>query len=246
LKIAIFSDIHANLPALLNCISHAKKVGANKFICLGDSVGYGPFPNECLDLLREHDTISVLGNHDAAVIDKHSFQAFKGTNIEVLKWTKSTLSSKNLTYLQTAPLTYTEDFWIAAHATPINPGNWVYLKSADKCREILKEISQKICFIGHTHRPAIAPSELGIFKLSPQYQFIINPGSVGQSRDDDPRASYGIFDTALYEYQNFRVEYNIDDTLKGYEKLNIPLKKAKPLLNIKKKNQKRSFFSFFR
>ncbi|ACF14580.1 metallophosphoesterase [Chloroherpeton thalassium ATCC 35110] len=240
MKIAIFSDIHANLPALLNCLDHAKNLGVQKIICLGDTVGYGPFPNECLDIIK-HETISVLGNHDAAIIGKQPLHSFKGTNIDVLTWTKNNITQENLHYLQQAPLTYSEDFWIAAHASPISPHKWTYLKSAAKCREILKQISHKICFVGHTHRPALAPSELGVFKLSPDYQFVINPGSVGQSRDGDLRASYGIFDSSLYEYHHFRIEYNIHETLKGYEKLNIPIRKAKALLNI---NETRSFFSF--
>jgi len=232
MKIGLLSDIHGNLPALQVCLHKLNEKKADLIICLGDTVGYGPFPNECLDTLRQRQIPSVLGNHDAAAIGKLTLNIFREPNASLLKWTAKNLRGENQAYLLKLPLTIENENWIAAHASPVNPERWQYLRSAITCRSILKKIDQDICFVGHTHIPGVVANEIGIFNLKKGYKYVINPGSVGQSRDEDYRASCGIFDTDLFSYQNYRVEYDIKDTLKGYDRIGISKADARYLLHL--------------
>jgi putative phosphoesterase len=232
MKIGLLSDIHGNLPALEACLHTLQMDNADNLICLGDTVGYGPFPNECLDILRNHAIPSVLGNHDAAVLGNLPLKFFREPNASLLKWTMKNLNSENGQYLSEQPLIMENDNWIAAHSSPVKPAEWQYLRSAIACRSILEEIDQDICFVGHTHIPGVVSNEIGIFSLQRGYKYVINPGSVGQSRDEDYRASCGIFDMDTFTYKNYRVEYEIKDTLKGYSRIGISDTDARHLLHL--------------
>jgi len=232
MKIGLLSDIHGNLPALQVCLHKLNEKKADLIICLGDTVGYGPFPNECLDTLRQRQIPSVLGNHDAAAIGKLTLNIFREPNASLLKWTAKNLRGENQAYLLKLPLTIENENWIAAHSSPVNPERWQYLRSAITCRSILKKMDQDICFVGHTHIPGVVANEIGIFNLKKGYKYVINPGSVGQSRDEDYRASCGIFDVDAFTYQNYRLEYDIKDTLKGYERIGITYIDARRLLHL--------------
>jgi predicted phosphodiesterase len=232
MKLGLLSDIHGNLPALEACLHTLKMDNANNLICLGDTVGYGPFPNECLDILRDQAVPSVLGNHDVAVLGNLPLKFFREPNASLLKWTMKNLNNENRQYLLDRPLILENDNWVAAHSSPVNPERWQYLRSAIACRSILEKIDQDICFVGHTHIPGVVANEIGIFSLQRGYKYVINPGSVGQSRDEDYRASCGLFDTELFSYQNYRVEYEMKDTLKGYDRMGISNADARHLLHL--------------
>lgn len=231
MKLAIISDIHANLPALQSVIKDLERRSYDKIINLGDNIGYGPYPNEVLDLLREYEIESLLGNHDAGVIGKQSLSMFREPNRSLLEWTKVNITPENFNYLSASKPTITADYWLAAHASPINPLNWEYIDSAFKGREILEKIDYEICFVGHTHKPAIISNELGVFEIEKGYKYIINPGSVGQSRDKDNAAAYGIFDFNKFSYEQYKIEYPIEETFARYEDLNINYSDARRLLN---------------
>jgi len=232
MKLGIVSDIHGNLPALEQCLEVLDQEGVDKIICLGDTVGYGPYPNECLDILRERSIPSVLGNHDAGAIGELTIKFFREPNASLLKWTGKNLTPGNHDFLSNLPFIMENNGWIAAHSSPVQPEKWRYLRSAVTCRKLLEEIDQEICFVGHTHIPGVVASEIGVFNLQKGFKYVINPGSVGQSRDEDKRASCGVFDMEAFTYQNYRVEYEVKDTLRGYERIGINNTDARRLLHL--------------
>lgn len=232
MKLGIISDIHANLPALRVCLKKLDDEKVDKIICLGDLVGYGPFPNECCDLIRERGISTVLGNHDGAITGDVPLKAFLEPNHSLLKWTSEVITPENKAFLNSLDLTLTDEKWLAVHASPIQPKRWTYLDSAMACREILKKTDYDIIFVGHTHKPAIIAEKFGVFAVKPGHRYVINPGSIGQSRDDDLRASLGILDTDKTHYNNLRLDYPVQETLDHYTAIGFTESQGKNLLGL--------------
>ena len=221
MRLAVLSDIHANLPALKACLARLDTLTYDRAISLGDQVGYGPFPNEVIDILRERKIPTVLGNHDAGAVGRISLRMFREPNHSLLAWTSDHLTAENRAYLLKAPLTLQEDNWIAAHASPIEPERWTYLNSAPLCRDVLEQIDQTFCLVGHTHMPGVVPDRIGVFGVKPGHRYVINPGSIGQPRDSSRMASFGILDTAACSWEHYHVAWPKAETLEGYERLGI-------------------------
>ncbi|MEX2398221.1 MAG: metallophosphoesterase family protein [Balneolales bacterium] len=232
MKLAIISDIHANLPALRVCLDRIDAENVDKIVCLGDFVGYGPYPNECCDLLRERGIDSVLGNHDGAITGDVSLKLFREPNHSLLKWTGKKITDVNRKYLESFELTMSNEVWLAAHSSPIDPERWTYLDSALTCREVLKTVKQDFVLVGHTHRPAVIAEKLGTFKVRPGQRYVINPGSVGQSRDHDTRASFGILDTQNRSYENIRLDYSVQKVLDRYSSIGFTKNQGKQMLGV--------------
>jgi predicted phosphodiesterase len=221
MRIAVLSDIHANLPALKAVLEKLDTLPHDGVISLGDQVGYGPFPNEVIDILRERGIPTVLGNHDAGAVGRISLRMFREPNHSLLKWTRDHLTAENREYLLQAPLTLEGGSWIAAHASPVEPGEWTYLNSAPLCRDVLARIPHTFCLVGHTHIPGVIPDRIGVFRVKPGHRFVINPGSIGQPRDSSRRASFGILDTEAASWEHYQVAWARSETLEGFERLGI-------------------------
>ncbi|MFW6347839.1 MAG: metallophosphoesterase family protein, partial [Cyclonatronaceae bacterium] len=144
------------------------------------------------------------------------------------------LSEENRSWLASRPLIIENDTWIAAHASPLQPDHWEYLDSAIKCQQVLEKLPEekKFVFVGHTHRAGMAANEFGVFGLQAGYRFVINPGSIGQYRDEDHRASFCIVDTENYQIEQHKLSYDTHDTLLDYQTLGIKKAKAKQLLGV--------------
>ena len=229
MRIVVLSDIHANLPALNACLHKLDTLSYDRIISLGDQVGYGPYPNEVIDILRARNIPTVLGNHDAGAVGRISLRMFRKPNYSLLAWTRDNLTPENRAYLQEAPLTLQEDNWIAAHASPIDPDQWVYLNSAPLCRDVLSLIEQDICLVGHTHIPGVVAGKMGIFRMIPGQRYLINPGSIGQPRDSSGKASFGILDTGEFRWEHHQVDWPLKETLKGYDRIGIDLNDARKM-----------------
>jgi len=209
MRIAIISDIHSNLEALQKALELIEKKRVDQIVCLGDLVGYGANPNECIELTRKHTSHILLGNHDQAAFDLSQTEHFNRHARTAAYWTNQTLTEANLEFLKTLPLDYTIDDLTFIHASPKDPQEWNYIFSAFEARANFEFFQTKICFIGHTHIPGIFPEDLKTQKIHKANRYIINVGSVGQPRDGNWRLSFGIFDTGTWTYELVRSEYDV-------------------------------------
>ena len=227
MRTAVISDIHANLEALQAVLDHIDTQNVDRIICLGDILGYGPSPVECVDLVAERCEWSLMGNHDFGVL-------YEPTNFNVAAeqaayWSREQfelesdngMSAKRWEFLSRLRVRVLEDDFLYVHGTPRRPIN-EYLFPEDALNSPVKmqqifELVDKYALVGHTHVPGVftdepdfyPPDDLdGVYKLEGEDKAIINPGSVGQPRDLDPRASYIIIEDDCVRF--FRLEYDID------------------------------------
>ncbi|HHJ53270.1 MAG TPA: metallophosphoesterase, partial [Caldithrix abyssi] len=197
MKIGIISDIHANLEALqtaLNFLSNR----VEQIYCLGDVVGYGPNPNECVDLVREQCSLVLMGNHDYAAIGKANIEYFNEFARIATFWTQNQLTPRSKQYLEMLPFTHQTDEFVMVHASPTNPAHWYYVLSAEEARIEMQAFVQPVCFIGHSHVPVVyslnGTLRQEMVKFEQNGKYIVNVGSVGQPRDRDARSSVVIYD----------------------------------------------------
>ncbi|MFC1564322.1 metallophosphoesterase family protein [candidate division KSB1 bacterium] len=223
MKIAVISDIHSNLEALSTCIEYIEKQeGVNYIAALGDIIGYGSDPSECISIIRNKTEFSILGNHDSAVAGITETSYFNYAARSAVMWTKGQLSDDEIDYIRSLPYSENRDSILFVHSSPGQPEEWKYVFHEDDFTEEFQYLSEMICFIGHTHIPGIysdngkLPHSNGPVNLDPKEKYIINVGSVGQPRDGDPRCSFGIFDNEEDTFEIIRLEY---DALKTREKI---------------------------
>ena len=231
MKVLVISDIHANLTALEAVLDDAGQLDA--IWLLGDVVGYGPDPNECIACVKKlPNLVCLLGNHDAATLGWIDTSTFNSAARIAVLWTKNTITPENLHYLGKLPEIICDGDSTLAHGSPRQPV-WEYLLNIRNATENFEYFDTSYCFVGHTHLPTIYQltdghntadliiPEMDIpLMLSPRA--IINPGSVGQPRDHDPRASYSVFDseTSIIEYR--RVPYDIHAVQTRMEQAGLP------------------------
>jgi predicted phosphodiesterase len=238
MRILVISDIHANFPALEAVLSSAVTVDA--VWCLGDLVGYGPHPNECIERIASLPNLTcLLGNHDAAVSDSRNIEKFNDEAGHAIYWTRRNLSDANLDYLSKLPEMVATDWVTLAHGSPRNP-TWEYIIDPMTAMINFAFFDTQIALVGHSHLPVafIADKEadnINRILVKPgeimhiDTRVILNPGSVGQPRDHDPRASYGILDPEEQTWELFRVEYDFKITQADLKKAGLPAKLASRL-----------------
>lgn len=225
MRILVISDIHANFTALEAVIKDAGNF--DQVWCLGDVVGYGPEPNECINRLREFDLICLAGNHDLAVAGKAALWDFTLDAREVIFWTRHQLTTFNLEWLQSLPNTTLEvgHGITLVHASPRDPV-WGYITEESVAKSNLDLINTPICLNGHTHLQIVYRKPWDDWRVLEEWprintpigltldRMFINPGSVGQPRDEDPRAAYAIVDIEAMTFTHRRVEYDITSVQK--------------------------------
>ena len=235
MRVLVISDIHANLSALETVLEDAGPV--DSVWCLGDVVGYGPDPNECVARIRGlRDLSCIIGNHDAAAINRIPIETFNLDARRSIEWMQDILTKESYTFLSELPETIVKGQATLAHGSPRNPV-WEYLLDVRSAAENLDYFDTQICLVGHTHLPVgyIEDPEthtLRGFVPTPGERIvlasraILNPGSVGQPRDHDPRASYAIFDPEANTWEVHRVEYDITAVQKRIREAELPLRHA--------------------
>ena len=217
-KVAVFSDIHANLAALDEVIADATEQNINTFACLGDVVGYGPNPSECVTRIQELKCVCVKGNHDEYVADDHDLSRMNDQATEALLWTRNNLSDSQKTWLAALPYTRRLGRNQLVHATLDNPENWDYVRNSFDAAIAMENQNTPICFYGHTHRPVAFRKCKGktekivsdLIDLDDGCKYLINVGSVGQPRDGIAKASYIIMDRAAKTIEFRRLDYNLE------------------------------------
>jgi diadenosine tetraphosphatase ApaH/serine/threonine PP2A family protein phosphatase len=218
MKAAIISDIHSNLEALQAVMKDIKKRRIKNTFCVGDLVGYGANPNECIEICVKESKYIIAGNHDWATLNKTNISVFNSVAAQAIRWTQKILKKSNLKRLKCLPLTQTIDNILLVHATPRNPAQWNYLFSLNEFEAEFSLFDSQVCFIGHSHIPsAVFQDANGYtdflrenpFPLLKNRKYIVNAGSVGQSRDLDPRACYVIYDGNNNLIEIVRLDYNI-------------------------------------
>jgi len=221
-RIALLSDIHSNLEALTRALEVIDAQGVDDIVCLGDTVGYGANPNECLDVVRARCSIVLLGNHDAAAIDLSVASHFTMNAQLSALWTTGVLADHHKAYLKTLPQAKARGELLFSHASPFEPEEWHYVISEFDTREAFSAFAERLCFIGHSHIPVIFSERGKTSAIAPSGKFIINVGSIGQPRDGNPNLSFGMFDTESGVYQNIRLGYDIDAAAEKIRKAGLP------------------------
>ena len=236
MKILVISDIHANLTALQAVLQDAADQYESVW-CLGDLVGYGPDPNECIEVIHALPNLTCLvGNHDAAALGKIDLDAFNRDARLSVEWMKTNLNEASLLFLQSLPERVEVENVTMAHGSPRNPV-WEYLLDTRVAGINFFHFTTPVCLVGHTHLPiaylkADEQDEVEWRLLRPETKLqvnsraILNPGSVGQPRDHDPRAAYALFDTTTLLWEPHRVEYDIPSVQKRIEEAGLPRRHA--------------------
>ncbi|GIK29549.1 MAG: metallophosphoesterase [Chloroflexi bacterium] len=219
MRVLIISDIHANVTAFETVLRDAK--GQWDYVwCLGDVVGYGPDPNECVTMLRELPHLCLAGNHDWAVLDRLDIRTFNPDARRAVDWTRESLTDENLQWLEALPVTFVIGDYTLAHASPREP-ILEYILETKTAADNFPHFETPYCVVGHTHQPMIYElfGSFGDVSMNrPVYgqprtlngrRQIINPGSVGQPRDADPRAAYSILDFEHNIWEHRRIPYDV-------------------------------------
>ncbi len=214
---AIISDIHANLDALETVLDAVDARGADQIVCLGDVVGYNANPNECADLIRQREIPTICGNHDAVACGLDEPIGFNPVAMAAAMWTRDNLSEENLKWLRELPDSRVFDDFLAAHGSPTDRDRYLFCwEDIAPHVSALEAHNLSLCFFGHTHSAGIfaedglySVDDNGRFQLGAEKTFFINPGSVGQPRDGDPRAAFGYYDSDTREYEQVRLDYPV-------------------------------------
>jgi len=232
-KTALVSDIHANLEALEAVMDDIDSQQVDEIVCLGDVVGYGANPNECAAIINRKCPVTLLGNHDAAALGNLSTEHFNIHAKVAIEWTTDHINGTCTTFLESLPLAKNSGEHTYVHATPYEPKMWYYITSLEEAAFNFQFFNSAFCFVGHTHIPIIIvldeSKELYVhqeerveFGNLKNARFLINVGSVGQPRDHNPDACYGIIDTDEKAFSYRRVKYDIGRAKSKMKKIKMP------------------------
>jgi len=237
MRYGIFSDIHGNLEAFQAVLEACRQEGVRKLFCVGDIVGYGANPRECLKIIRQKNISSVAGNHDWAATGKISDDNFNEVAQFAVRWTGNQLSYNELNYLNHLPLIAKEEDMIFVHGTLNKPERFDYLLDIRQTPDTFFLMDQPICFIGHTHVAQIYIKEennihyasIPRTDIHPAKKYIVNVGSVGQPRDGNPLAAYCVYDPDLKRIEIKRTSYDLLTAQKKILEAGLPDMLAKRL-----------------
>jgi predicted phosphodiesterase len=231
MRIAVLSDIHGNLPALDAVLEALKPY--DTVWQLGDVVGYGPQPDEVVARLAEVNAVGVRGNHDAAALGELATDTFNDDARIAVEWTAERIRPATRDWLAALPSRSIDEPFTLVHGSPRDP-TWEYVFTRSIARANLGSFDTPHCMVGHTHIPLVfRERDAGVDSIQPQdgstydlegERLIINPGSVGQPRDGDPRASAMILDTDEQRLEWRRVEYPVEEVQKLMTDLDLPVR----------------------
>jgi predicted phosphodiesterase len=231
MRLALLSDIHANLEALEAVLRDLDGEKVDQIVCLGDVVGYGTDPAACLDLVAKHCQVTLMGNHEYAALGKMDDQSLNDVARISIEWTRDQLDSRLVSFIERFPMEHRIDTLHLVHASPFQPEKWHYILTPAAARRALDATDAFICFFGHSHLPTIfsvgkdgqVRSRFGHdFQPLDENRYLVNVGSVGQPRDDDPRSCYVVYDSDTVDVYYRRVTYDFTVTQKKMAEANAP------------------------
>jgi len=233
MKYFVISDIHSNYEALLSFaeIYEGLKKNGDVLICLGDIVGYGPYPSECIQYIHKNASKVISGNHERMLLNE-SLRSFANENaVSAIEWTDEALSEAEKAYLSHLPerLEFNEKC-LMVHGSPVDPDKYILWKAdVEEAIESLKKDFLHLCFFGHTHVPGLFDENGGYFYkensrviLFPEIDYLVNPGSIGQPRDGNPGSSFCVFDPERNTIDFIRYEYNIQKAYDDFVRKGLP------------------------
>jgi predicted phosphodiesterase len=232
MRIALLSDVHGNLPAFEAVLADVRSEGVDAVWCLGDLVGYGAQPDACVALAREHCDVCLAGNHDLVVTEEISIAEFSPSAAAAALWTRENISAETLDFLRERTPSDPDLEPALYHASPRDP-IWEYVLSARQAEECMDAMNGRVAVVGHSHVALWfrrdADSELdgdqagaGEKRSAAEGEWLLNPGSVGQPRDGDPRAAWLLLDREGWTATWRRVEYPIDEAAAAIERAGLP------------------------
>lgn len=229
MRYGIIADIHSNLEALEAVLEVLEEHRVEKYLSTGDIVGYGADPAACIDRVRELGTLVVAGNHDWAVANRLSMDYFNAYAREAIYWTQERLDQSQLDYLDQLPLKEEVEGITLVHGTLYEPANFDYLLTSYDAHLSFQLLETKLCLVGHSHVPisfildgTVRFSVDTVMELANVTKAIVNAGSVGQPRDEDPRASCGTYDSETGTFTIERVEYDIETATSKILRAGLP------------------------
>jgi len=233
MRYAIFSDVHANLPALEAVLEAIEREEVDQVFCLGDIVGYGAAPRQCVELVSKYCDQVVMGNHDAMTaldVNLHPIRADVAAGLEHAR-EELTITQRN--YLKRLPLVHYGEDVVITHASLEDPLSFEYIDSPSRASAHLERQEEPFGFVGHTHSPAIytpqgsrkarrATTSLTQFRGKKDRRYVVNVGSVGQPRDRDPRACWVLFDSDMRSVTWHRTLYDIEEAAEAILEAQLP------------------------
>ena len=237
MRYAIISDIHGNREALDTVLAAIEQQGCDEIVCLGDVVGYGAEPGYCLDTVRERCKVVVAGNHDHAAVGKINIDYFNPHARQATEWTRDRLTDEQRAYLNDLPLVHDFDTFTVVHGSLDNPELFDYIQTSYDAYLTMEQMTRPVCFIGHSHVPiAFLLRDVITYSMDPTVELegiaktIVNVGSVGQPRDNNPNASYAIYDEDERQVETFRIPYDIARSAEKIREAGLPEFLAERLL----------------
>lgn len=230
MRLAILADIHSNWEAFQAVLESCHEQDVRQIFCLGDVVGYGANPKECLDLIKSMRIPTVAGNHDWAVCDKIDTSGFNPVARLAVEWTKNILDAEEIDFLKQLELIHHEDRFVMVHGSLNKPRAFHYIEDMEDTQDTFYLMQKKVCFIGHTHVPRfykqidsrVDYAPLPTLTLDPVYKYIVNVGSVGQPRDGNPMACFCVYDTDRETIDIIRVHYNVEEARRKILEAQLP------------------------
>lgn len=231
MRLAFYSDVHANLEALKSVIKDFEKEKIDKLFFLGDAVGYGPDPTECLSLIQKNSENRLMGNHDYAALGLLDISYFNPYAKEAIEWTRKKLTEKSIETISGYKIDHRLDMFHLVHSTPKEPLNWDYIFYLEEAEENFHHFNTPVCLIGHSHSPFIIKKfkEKRCFLhdetetlIQDGFKYLINIGSVGQPRDGNNKSCYLIYDSEENKVWLKRVAYDLKRTQQKMKKVNLP------------------------
>lgn len=231
MRVAILTDIHANLPGLEAVLAHMDEREVDQRWCLGDVVGYGAQPDECADLVRERCELCLVGNHDLAVTGEIDTEVFSASAAAAVEWTRQNCKQETIDFLKGLRPEVLDRQVGLYHASPRDPV-WEYVLAVDQARECMAEQVARVSLIGHSHVALFftdgdgpgggQPPAGHMLDVSGDARWLLNPGSAGQPRDGDPRAAWLELDLSGWTATYHRVDYDIERAASAIREAGLP------------------------